>query len=97
MDLHTQLTLTWSHKATSTCKTKPKKRPGKHYEPYQCCQSDAQEHGEAAECFLQVCQDVAALPRHAVIEQGEGEAVEVAEAVLVWVVAVVPSALTVHP
>lgn len=66
-------------------------------EPYQCYQSDAQKNGEASECFLQVCQDVAALPRHTIIEQGEGEAIEVAEAVLVWVVAVVPSALTAHP
>lgn len=82
--------------------TKGQKKPAKrgltkNYELYQCCKSDAEKNGEASECLLQVCQDVAALPRHTVVEQGEREAVEVAEAVLVWVVAVVPSALAVDP
>lgn len=77
-----------------------KKRPDKELGAvlhYQCCKSDGEKDGEASERLLQVPQDVAALPGHTVVEQGEREAVEVAEAVLVWVVAVVPSALAVHP
>lgn len=64
---------------------------------YQCCKSDGEKNGEASERLLQVFQDAAALPGRTVVDQGEREAVEVVEAVLVWVVAVVPSVLAVHP
>lgn len=64
---------------------------------YQCQQSNGEQHGEISERLLQVCQDIAALSRRTVIEQGERQAIEEGEAMLVWVVAVVPSLLTVHP
>lgn len=49
-----------------------------------------------SECDLEVCHDIAPLSWHTVIEQGEWQAVEIAEAVLVWVMTVIPSAFTVH-
>lgn len=66
-------------------------------QPYQGEESEAEHHGEISECLLEVSEDISPLSGHTVIEQGERQAVEVAEAVLVRVVAVVPSLLAVHP
>lgn len=65
--------------------------------PYQCEKSNSKEHGEILECVAEVYQDIIPLSRHTVVEKGERQAVEVAEAMLVRMVAVVPSVLTVHP
>lgn len=64
---------------------------------YQCEKSDSKQHGEISERVLEVYQDITLLSRPTVIEQGERQAIEVAEAVLVRMVAMVPSVLTVHP
>lgn len=64
---------------------------------YQCEKSDSKQRGEISERVLEVYQDITLLSRHTVIEQGERQAIEVAEAVLVRMVAMVPSVLTVHP
>lgn len=64
--------------------------------PYQREKSNSKQHGEISECMLKVCQDIIPLSRYTVIEQCEWQAIEVAEAVLVWVVTVVPSLFTVH-
>lgn len=45
---------------------------------------------------MEVNQHIAAVTRHTIVEESEGQAVEEAEAMLVGVVAVVPSLLTVH-
>lgn len=46
--------------------------------------------------MLDTCHDVAPFSGHTVIEQSERQAVEIAEAVLVWMVAMVPPRFTVH-
>lgn len=64
--------------------------------PHQCEKSNSKHHGQTSECVLKVCQDITPLSGGTVIEQGERQAVEVAEAMLVWVVAVVSSVFTVY-
>lgn len=63
---------------------------------YQREKSNSKKHGQISECVLKICQDVTPLSGHTVIEQGERQAVEVTEAMLVRVVTVVTSAFTVH-
>ena len=75
---------------------KNKRLNGHRNHPYQCEKSNSKQHGEISECVLEVSQDVAPLSGHTVIEQGERQAVEVAKAMLVGMVAVVPSVFTVH-
>lgn len=48
------------------------------------------------ECLLEIHQYVFALSRHTIIKQSERQAIEVAEAMLVWVMTVIPSGFTVH-
>lgn len=46
--------------------------------------------------MLKICQDITPLSGYAVIEQCEWKAIEVTEAMLVWMVTVVSSLFTVH-
>ncbi len=46
--------------------------------------------------MLKVCEDVSVFSGHTVVKECERQAVEVAEAMLVRVVAVVPSVFTIH-
>lgn len=48
------------------------------------------------ECLLDIHQHVSALSGNAVIEQSEWQTIEVAETMLVWVVAVIPSGFTIY-
>ncbi len=64
--------------------------------PHQCEKCDSKQHGQISECVLEVYQQISPPFGVAVIEEGERQAIEVAEAVLVRMVAVVPSVFTVH-
>lgn len=70
--------------------------PTEKNHPYQCEKSNSKQHGQILECVLEVCHDNSPLSGHTVVEQGERQAVVVAEAMLVRMVAVIPSVLTVH-
>lgn len=63
---------------------------------HQCKKTNSKKHGQTSKCVLEVCQDIIPLSGHTVIEQSEGQAVEVAEAMLVGMVAVVPSLFAVN-
>lgn len=63
---------------------------------YQREKSEPKQQSQILECELDGSHHVRPVSRHAVIEKGERQAVEVAEAVLVRVVTVVASTLAAH-
>lgn len=66
------------------------------YNPHQSEQTNSEKDGHVSECVLEVCQDITPMSGHTVIEEGKWQAIEVAEAMLVWVMTVISSVFTVH-
>lgn len=66
------------------------------YRSYQSEKTSEEQHGQILERMLEVCQDITPFSWHTVIKEGERQPKVEAEAVLVWMVAVVSSVLAVN-